>query len=163
VVLQLVSAAAYAPGLASLLRADVAAESRLVRLGAVVLLVGAMGSAADAVFHLVAFEMTAPGLAGPALEIVMRRLQGPGLALLLPFVAAFFAGHVLLVLGLRRRGLVGPLAPWLLAAAPVAAGIGALVARAGAGGARAAGLTALGCVSGSLVVAGARLWRPGPA
>jgi len=73
-VCQLLSAAAYAPGLAGVLAADLARSSRLVRVGAIVLLIGAMGSAADAIFHLVAYEMTAPALTGDALEIIMRQL-----------------------------------------------------------------------------------------
>jgi hypothetical protein len=41
------------------------------------LLLGAMGSAADAVLHLLAYAMTAPGLdRGPLLE-VMAFMQGP--------------------------------------------------------------------------------------
>ena len=37
---------------------------------------GAMGSAADAIFHLVAYEMTGPGVASGAMVPVMTRLQG---------------------------------------------------------------------------------------
>ena len=102
VVLQLVSAAAYAPGIVGIVSASGTQRSAAARIGAALLAVGAMGSAADAIYHLVAYEMTAPNLPLGTLAPIMRRLQGPDLALLLPFVLAFFAVHVVLVVS--RRG-----------------------------------------------------------
>ncbi|MDX2170778.1 MAG: hypothetical protein SF182_27150 [Deltaproteobacteria bacterium] len=159
VVLQLFSAAAYAPGLAGVLLSDVARHSRGVRIGAIVLLIGAMGSAADAIFHLVAYEMTAPGLTGEQLEVIMRQLQGPDLALLLPFVAAFFIGHATLVAGLRLQRVVSSASTALLTAAPLFAVAGAAAASAGLVPARLVGLTVLAAVAGSLVLVGVALQR----
>jgi catechol 2,3-dioxygenase-like lactoylglutathione lyase family enzyme len=160
VLFQLASAAAYAPGVAGLLGSRLARASRGVRLGGVLLLIGAMGSAADAVYHLVAYEMTAPGIETDAMRLVQQRLQGPDLALLLPFVAAFFAGHALLVLGLARRGYAPRAGRALLAAVPVVATAGALAASAGLVPARWVGLAALAAQSGSLAAAAVGLCRP---
>ncbi|RIL05390.1 MAG: hypothetical protein DCC71_10680 [Proteobacteria bacterium] len=163
VALQLASAAAYAPGLAGILCSAAARASNLLWTGCALLLIGAMGSAADAIFHLVAFEMTAPGVAPDAVLPVMRRLQGADLVLLLPFVAAFFAGHAVLLVGARRIALVGALAPRLLALAPGVALVGALASRSGVVSGRVVGLAALGLVSASLAVLGltiARAARP---
>jgi hypothetical protein len=163
VTLQLLSAAAYAPGIAGVLLSDLARGSRLVRVGAMLLLVGAMGSAADAIFHLVAYEMTAPGMVGDQLETMMRRLQGPDLALLLPFIAAFFIGHAALIAGLRTLHAVSSASSALLTAAPIFVLAGAAAASAGLVPARLVGLTVLAAVSGSLVLVGLAFIRSRPA
>src|SRR5262245_60088056 len=54
VLLQLISAALYAPALVGMISATAGEPSRLLRWGASLLLIGAMGSAADAVLHLLA-------------------------------------------------------------------------------------------------------------
>lgn len=130
-----------------------------MRLGCTLLLVGSAGSAADAVLHLVAVQMTAPGIEGAAVLAVMRWLQGPGLALLLPLIAAFFAGHAVLLGGLRRSGHITATAPRLLAAAPVLALAGAGLAAAGVVSGRVVGLAVLASVAGSLAFAGFELRR----
>jgi hypothetical protein len=161
VVLQLLSAACYAPGALGLLVFRPAASSRIARVGAGLLLVGAMGSAADAVFHLVAYEMTAPGIDPNAVAPVMQRLQGPDLALLLPFVLAFFAGHALLVAALRRHGSFARWAIRILLFAPAALAVGPLLVRVGVLSPRTVGLTFLGATSASLAMLGASfLVRP---
>jgi hypothetical protein len=157
--LQLVSAAAYAPGAAGVLGSAWARDARAVRVGCILLLVGAMGSAADAVLHLVAYEMTAPGVSTAAMDPVMRRLQGPDLAILLPMIAALFAGHAMLAAALRRRGALAALAFRLIVAAPVVAAAGALAARAGWASGRAVGLATLGAVSASLAALGLAIVR----
>ena len=151
VVLQLVSAAAFAP---ALLGAATEQRSRGVHAGAALLLVGAMGSAADAIFHLVAYEMTAPGVNQIAVTPVMRRLQGPDLALLLPFVLAFFVGHALLVSAFRKQGPSAHAGARLLLLAPLVILLGAPAARAGLVAGRVVGLAFLATVSGSLALVG---------
>lgn len=155
VVLQLVSAAAYAPGLAGVLGSEWGRGSAGVRLGCVLLLVGAMGSAADAILHLVAYEMTAPGVPAEAMAPVMRRLQGPDLAFLLPFVAAFFAGHAVLVGALRRRSPLARLGFASLLLAPLVAAAGAPATRAGLLAPRGVGLAVLAALAGSVGALGA--------
>jgi len=156
VVLQLVSAALYVPalvGAAASLRAS-------VRRAAGVLLLGAMGSAADAVLHLLAYAMTAPGLERTSLVPVMQFMQGPGLGLLLPFVAAFFAGGAWLSIALARAGVVSRANPWLHAAAlAVAIAGGALVRTFGITLGRSVGLAALALVAGAQAWVGLALRR----
>jgi len=112
--------------------------------GACLLVVGMAGSAADAIYHLVAYELTAPGVAGDTARLVMARVQGPDFLLLLPMVGAFFAGLLLYaVAGVERQLLPRR---WLLwfAAAAVGAAAGALLP--GLSGSRVTGLFVLGCV-----------------
>jgi hypothetical protein len=108
VALQLVSAALYAPALIGLAAHPTLGARSDVRLGAALLAIGAMGSAADAVLHLLAYAMTAPGRDRVALAPVMEFMQGPGLALLAPLLLAFFAGSVAMSLGLARAGMLPP-------------------------------------------------------
>jgi hypothetical protein len=100
--LQLAGAALLAAGLAG----EAAAEHR-TRAGAVALLLGAVGMAADAVFHQLAFEMTAPDVTRAAVLPVMERMQSAELRPLIPLLALFLVGAV--VLGAQRaRRRVGP-------------------------------------------------------
>lgn len=103
--LQLASAACYAPALLGIVLHPGAEDVRAVFLGAALLLVGAMGSAADAVFHLLAFHMTAPGMDHAALRPVMEAMQGPGLVLIAPMIAAFFVGTFVLAVGWSYAGI----------------------------------------------------------
>ncbi len=156
VALQLGSAASYAPGVVGLL-ATGDRPSPMVRTGGSLLLMGAMGSAADAVFHLVAYEMTAPGVQAAAVSPVMLQLHGPDLALLLPFVVAFFLGHVLVVTELRRRGRLARTGFRLLLVAPVILLAGVPLARLGVVPARLVGLALLGTLAASLALVGASM------
>jgi hypothetical protein len=113
VCLQLLSAAAYAPGVVGLMHGQGAEASRALRWGAALLVVGAMGSAADAIFHLVAYEMTAPDVATAAMVPVMKMLQGPDLKLLAPMILSFFAGHGLIAWSSRKLHALGK-ASWLM-------------------------------------------------
>jgi hypothetical protein len=157
VLLQLASAVAYAPGIVTLLVAPPSPTSRGIRTGCALLLVGAMGSAADAIFHLVAYEMTAPGIPPEAVAPVMRKLQGPDLGLLLPFVVAFFAGHAILVPALRTRVPRARHATFVLLAAPVILVAGVPMVRLGLVPGRIVGLGFLAAVAGSLATIGASL------
>jgi len=163
VCVQLLSAAAYAPGIVCLLCQRQAAGSRAVRWGAALLAIGAMGSAADAIFHLVAYEMTAPHVDTAAMVPVMQALQGPDLRLLAPMIIAFFAGHALLAWAGHACGRLGRLS-WtlLLGVAPVFAVLAA-AKRAELVSGRALGLTVLALVSMSLPLAASALSgsRPG--
>jgi hypothetical protein len=125
-----------------------------VRAGAILLLVGAMGSAADAVFHLLAFAMTASPPAGADLVALMQTMQGPELRFILPLIAAFFVGSAWLSVALARRGAVsvGNPACYALALAVGVVG-GSLAPRVGLF-ARAVGLAVLGLVAGAQAWAG---------
>ena len=104
-VLQLASAACYAPAMGALLTSPAGRRGGAgLHLGAILLLVGATGSSADAIFHLFAYEMTAPDAARDAMLPVMARMQGPGLVWILPLILCFFVGTALLAHAARRAG-----------------------------------------------------------
>jgi hypothetical protein len=149
VILQLASATCYAPALVGIARSPAAERHGALVLGAVLLLIGAMGSAADAVLHLLALEMVAPGIDRGAMIPVMERMQGPNLALLGPLIAAFFAGSLALAVGAARAGSVPRWNPWLFALALLALPLGG-------------GLALLACVSASQAWIGAALLRARP-
>ncbi len=150
VIAQLVSAACYAPALVGVARLPEAAARRSLVAGAVLLLIGAMGSAADAILHLLAVEMVAPGIDRTAMVPVMVRMQGPNLALLAPLILAFFVGSIVLAIGFVRAGLVSRWNPWLFALALPALALGG-------------GLALLACVSASQAWLGVALLRGGRA
>lgn len=159
VVVQLLSAAVYVVGAGRLRASDHARASRAMRVGGALLAVGGVGSAADAMFHLVAFEMTAPGVQLDAMVPVMQRLQGPDLGLLAPFIAAFLAGHVLVALAWRNQDRLARAAWWLIASLPAVAVLGALARRTDLLSGRIVGLAVLGVVSGSLALAAIAMVR----
>jgi len=103
VVTQLLSAALYVPALLGIVCAHTSARARW---GAGLLLLGATGSAMDAIFHLLAYAMTAPNLERAPLLQVMAFMQGPGLRLVAPFIISFFAGSVCLSVALMKDRVV---------------------------------------------------------
>jgi hypothetical protein len=125
--------------------------------GAVLLAIGAMGSAADAIFHLLAYYMTAPGMDVDAMLPLMAHMQGPGLALLAPMILAFFVGAATLAVACWRAGLVTGRNPLLHLAALAVAFSGPLAVRVDRSLARVVGLTVLLLVSASLVGIGRAL------
>lgn len=149
-VLQLISSACFAPPLLTLGRLGHAHGSAALRIGAVLLAIGAMGSAADAIFHLLAYYMTAPGMQQDALVPLMEKMQGPGLAVLAPMLLMFFIGAATLAVGAAGLGLVSARNPWLHAAAVALALSAPLWAKGNPPAARAVGLTVLALVSLSL-------------
>jgi hypothetical protein len=150
---QLLSAAAYAPGVVGLLRASRAEPAPSLSWGAVLLAIGAMGSAADAIFHLVAYEMTAPGVDTSAMVPVMQALQGPDLMLLAPMIVAFFAGHGVVAWSSRKLHELGKVSWLLTLSVPLVLVAGAAAQRGQLLSARALGLTVLALVSLSLPLA----------
>src|SRR5512138_2169244 len=100
-ILQLAGAALVVAGLAV-----EAGDGRRAPAGAVALLVGSAGMMADAVYHQLAFEMTAPGVARDAVLPVMEKMQTEELRPLIPLLLLFPLGAVMLGVQ-RRRGGVG--------------------------------------------------------
>jgi hypothetical protein len=95
--LQLLGAALLVTGLVAEARAR-----RPTTAGVMVTLWGVLGMAADAVFHQLAYEMTAPGIARDAVLPIMTAMQTVELAPLLPLLLAFVIGPVLLGWQVRR-------------------------------------------------------------
>jgi hypothetical protein len=159
VIVQLVSAALYAPGLVAIVAGAGAAAPAALRRGAWLLLVGAMGSAADAVLHLLAFAMTAPGLDRASLVPVMSFMQGPGLVIVAPLIVGFFAGGVMLSRCLAAARVVSP---WNVRLHGIALGV-AILGGAAAGArlvsARLVGLAVLGLVAAAQAWIGIALSR----
>jgi hypothetical protein len=133
--LQLLSAACYAPALAGLVAQPGMRSDRHVLWAAILLLIGAMGSSADAVFHVLAHAMTYPGMDRASLVPLMQIVQGAGLVFVLPLIASFFVGSLWLSIALARRRLVSPWNPGLYGLA-LAIGIlgGILAPEAGSAG-----------------------------
>jgi hypothetical protein len=159
VVAQLVSAACYAPALVGIVATRRLRRERAIRAGAILLLIGAMGSAADAVFHLLAVLMVGPGIDRAAMLPVMEQLQGGGLLYIAPLLLAFFVGSFVLALGFARAGVVSRANPLLSLLALALAVVGGPLSAGNASAARALGLAVLGLVSASQAWMGFALWR----
>ena len=154
--LQLISAVLYVPALLGLVASSLGAASS-IRWGAGLLLVGAMGSAADAVFHLLAYAMTGPNLDPATLVPVMTFMQGPGLLLIAPLILAFFVGSIWLSLALARAGVVPGWHPWIYALAPLVIVAGIALVRGGVIAPRFVGLSMLAVFSAGQIHVGAAL------
>jgi hypothetical protein len=102
-VIQLLSSACFAPLPFALMAVMHRKNSTMLVAGTILLLIGAMGVAADAIFHLLAYEMVGPGTERPQMLLVMRRMQEVDLLWILPLIGAFFIGAVLLAIGLGRN------------------------------------------------------------
>jgi hypothetical protein len=159
VIIQLVSAALYAPGLVAVVAEAGAAAPAALRRGAWLLLVGAMGSAADAVLHLLAFAMTAPGLDRTTLVRVMTFMQGPGLVIVAPLILGFFAGGVMLSRALAAAHVVSRWNARLHGMALGVAILGGAAASAQLVSARLVGLVVLGLVAAAQAWIGLALSR----
>ncbi|MFI5315810.1 MAG: hypothetical protein ACHQ6T_08920 [Myxococcota bacterium] len=159
VALQLISSALFVPGLLGLaldpkLRASAAAFAAASLAG-----VGVTGLAADAIYHLAAYEMSRPGVARDAMLPVMARFQSADLAFVAPQLLALVAGIAWLAVSAARAGAVSRRAPRLLALALGVAIAGGAAARAFGGGRRGVALSALALFSLAVVQLGAALQR----
>jgi len=159
VVVQLVSAVLYVPALIGVASDERIGAATGARAGAALLGIGALGSAADAVLHLLAYAMTAPGLDAAALAPVMQFMQGPGLRLLAPLLLAFFAGGAWLSVAAARAGIVSRADARLHLGALVMAILGGAAVKLGLGSARDVGLAVLGLVVAAQAGIGAGLLR----
>jgi hypothetical protein len=162
VVTQLLSAALYVPALLSISGARIHASERAVRWSAGLLLLGAIGSGIDAIFHLVAYAMTAPGLERAPLLQVMTYMQGPGLRLVAPFIISFFVGGVCLSIALMKERRISKASVYMDLAAMGIALAGGWGASRGFVSSRAVGLTVLAAVSLAQVILGLEWGRRGP-
>jgi hypothetical protein len=140
-----------------------ASKSTLVRVGAVLTPVGALGNAADAVYHQMAYEMTAVDVNQAAMLPVMTRMQTHQIGLLVPLLLSFFPGAACLCIGLAREGR-GPRRVGSLFAIALGLGVAAAVAARTLGiSPRPITLTALGVFSAALAGTGWEMRRPSAA
>jgi hypothetical protein len=163
VVIQLLSTALYVPALLGISCAVSHTSGSGVRWGAGLLLLGAMGSAIDAVFHLLAYAMTRPGLERGSLLDVMAFMQGPGLRLVAPFIVSFFLGGVVLSVVLTKRHTVSKASVYTYLMSLGIAVAGAAAVSGGVISSRAVGLSVLGGVCMAQAWVGFELCRAGEA
>jgi hypothetical protein len=130
ILVQLVSSTAFVPAVV-LARPN----SRLALIGACFVLVGAMGMAADAIYHLAAYYMTADGITPESVLEPTRLMQTDGLKFLVPLLLPFLFGGWVFAAGLRGEGLAskwpgrGFAAAFVFAACGAALVVGAGVSR----------------------------------
>jgi hypothetical protein len=141
VVVQLVSSVAFVP---AVVLARPVSERALA--GACLVLVGAMGTAADAIFHLAAYYMTADGVVAASVLEPMRLMQTDGLAFLVPLLLPFLFGGWVLASGLRREGRASRWPGRVFALAFAFAAVGAAVSLASGSGRHAVVLVFLGLI-----------------
>jgi hypothetical protein len=159
VMVQLASAALYVPAMVGIVSNTTLRRDRRVRWGVSLLLVGAMGSAADAMLHLLAFAMTTPGVDPDPMIPVMAFMQGPGLILLAPMILSFFAGGWVLAGALGRIGVMSRWNGHAYAIAIAAAVTGGALATADFVSSRLVGLTFLAIVSAAQAWTGLAVQR----
>jgi len=160
VAVQVVCAALFVPGLAGLILDPRLRDSPGAFFGASLAGVGVTGFAADAIYHLIAYEMSLRGVARDAMLPVMERLQGGDLVFVAPQLGALFIGTGWLAVAAARAG-VAPRRAWLeLALAPALGLLGALAVVSLGAPRRLVALSALGLYSLAVAELGAALWRP---
>jgi hypothetical protein len=159
VALQVLSAALFVPGILGLMGSDALRSSGAAFWGAALVGIAATGSAADAIYHLLAFEMTAPGVTREAMLPVMERFQSADLVFVTPQLLALLPGTALLAWVSARTGFAPRRTPrWLLLALAVAV-LGGIAVRAAGLPRRLVAVTVLGLLSLTLAELGASLWR----
>jgi hypothetical protein len=158
VAVQVVSGALLVPGLLGLTAATPLRGSTAAFAAASLVGIGATGLAADAIYHLLAFEMTAPGVIREAMVPVMDRFQSADLVFVAPQLLALLAGVGWLCALAPRVGLAPRARLWIVLAL-AAALLGAVAVRAAGLPRRVVAMTVLAGFSLALAELGASLWR----
>lgn len=160
VAFQLISSALFAPALLGLVSVSPRRGAGLGFAAASLVGVGVTGLAADAIYHLVAYEMSLPGVTRDAMLPVMDRFQSADLVFVAPQLVALLGGVGLLGWSAARAGVASHWVPRLLGLALGVALVGAAALRAGGGAGRLAlALSVLALFSLSLAELGRGLWR----
>jgi len=152
--LQVVSAALLVPPLLALIGSAELRNSAAAFGFASLAGIGATGLAADAIYHLLAFEMTLPGVPREPMLPLMERFQGPDLVFVAPQLLAFVLGFGLLTGSAARAGLASRVSPRLALAALAVGVVGGAAVRAAGSGRRAVALGVLALFSLSLAELG---------
>jgi hypothetical protein len=156
--IQLTASALLVPGVLGLVR-----DGQAGRVGTMILMWGVLGMAADAVFHQLAVQLSAPGVDAAMALPVMRKMQTVELIPHVPLLLSFVLAGPVLAWGLLRKKA----APWaarlLLAPVPTVP-LAILSVRLLELPRRAAALTVLGQVCGglALVALAPAVRGPGP-
>jgi hypothetical protein len=132
-----------------------AGERPRTRAGALATILGGVGMAADAVFHQLAYEMTAPGVARAAVLPVMAKMQTDQLRPHVPLLLAFLVGPVILGAQRRRAGVGSPWAARLLMAPALVIPLGVADVLAFDASRRIVALATLGAICAGLVAVAA--------
>ncbi len=125
---QLLSSALFAPALVYFGAASGGRGAATIYAGATLLAVGAMGMAADAVYHQAAARMAAPDVDAAAVLPALERMQTEDIKSLVPLLLAFFAGALVFCAGFARAGVLPRAVPIALGLAAVATVIAAALA-----------------------------------
>lgn len=159
VAIQLVSSALFVPGILAFVTTEELRGSRQGFAAASLAGVGATGLAADAIYHLLAYEMVQPGIPRDAMIPLMTRFQREDLVFVAPQLVALLLGLAGMSLVASRSGVVSRANPMLHAfALGIALAGGALVAALGAGR-RGVALAVLAAFSTAVAGLGAALAR----
>lgn len=159
VVIQLISSALFVPALLGLVSTTPLRGSGHGFAAATLFGVGVTGLAADAIYHLVAYEMVLPGVTRDAMVPVMTRFQGPDLALVAPQLLALLLGAAYLAWSAARAGAASRGAPRLIGLALAIAIAGGASVRFLGVSRRAVAVTVLAAFSLGLAELGAGLSR----
>lgn len=124
------------------------------QIGAALVLVGAMGSCADAFFHLIAYYMTADTVNVTAMAVPMQLLQTNGIRFLVPLLLALPVGGLVYARALRKDGATSAWPARLFVAALLSAVGGGLLVRFVAADRHAVVLIALGLISAGYALLG---------
>ena len=150
VAVQLLCSALLVPGVLGVALAEPLRRSGAGFAAASLVGIGATGFAADAIYHLLAYEMTLPGVAREAMLPVMARFQSADLAFIVPQLLALAAGVGWLGVVAARAGVASRWSPRLAGLALLVAVAGGAAARAAGGGRRAVALGALALFSAAI-------------
>ena len=158
-ILQLVAATLYVPAMVGIIRDRSVPYAAKLWRPAAVLIVGTLGLATDALDHLLAYAMTAPGVDQSAQVEVMEFMQGEGLLLIFPLIAAFFVGAVWLAVACTKAGAISRWNPALYAVAGVIGAGGAALAAADVVDGRTVGVLTMWVVAAAQLWLGGVLWK----
>jgi hypothetical protein len=114
VIIQLISSVLYIAAL-FLLANNTPAQKKVTTAGFILLGIGAMGSCADAFFHLLAFFMTddTVNMLQPDVVQVMTFMQTTGIVFLAPLLLPLFIGSLVLAIGLFKQGRISKTSKWI--------------------------------------------------
>jgi hypothetical protein len=160
VAVQMVSSALFVPGLLAFVLAEELRASRLGFVAASLAGIGVTGFAADAIYHLLAYEMVQPGVDRAAMVPLMTRFQTADLVFVAPQLLLLLLGLGLVSLAASRGGLVTRANPRLHLLALVLAIVGGVAANATGQGRRLVALCVLGLFSFAVSGVGVALARP---